>query len=67
MLNLIVDEKLASTRTAIEFDTLELSKIMFERNVHRVTLGHIANKTPDWKLRKFFSCSQYQFPQFKLY
>jgi hypothetical protein len=47
--NLIVDEKLASTRTAIEFDTLELSKIMFERNVHRVTLGHIANKTPDWK------------------
>jgi hypothetical protein len=47
--NLIVDKKLASTRTAIEFDTLELSKIMFERNVHRVTLGHIANKTPDWK------------------
>jgi len=47
---LIIDEKLASTRAAIEFDTLELSKVMFERNVHRMTLGHIAIKTPDWKI-----------------
>ena len=47
--NLIIDEKLALTRTAIEFDTLELSKVMFERNVHRVTLGHVTNKTSNWK------------------